>query len=245
VLPAERETYFSQVVCNTWGIGADKNQVHSTRLQQIRDIIFEKIRQRTHGADDEGKTCKRIFKHFDLNGNGTIEMSEFCKGLETLGCTFTQTELQALFDGLDTNGSGKIDYEEMAAMVAIRGSGNNPNVNPSFGLNREPPKQILDKILSCLVTSGEQGVRHLSQLFQKMDKNGNGSLDRHEIQWVLRQLGMKMNVAEFERIFKFFDKNGDGVVSYHEFVISVRGELTGAKLDAVHKLCERVANANG
>lgn len=133
----------------------------------------------------------------------------------------------------------------MAAMVAIRGSGNNPNVNPSFGLNRDPPKQILDKILQSLQAQGEQGVRHLSQLFQKMDKNGNGVLDRHEIQWVLRSLGMKLNVAEFERIFKFFDKNGDGVVSYHEFVCSVRGELAGEKLDLVHQLAQRVANANG
>lgn len=78
-----------------------------------------------------------------------------------------------------------------------------------------------------------------------MDKNGNGVLDRHEIQWVLRQLGMKLNVAEFERIFKFFDKNGDGVVSYHEFVCSVRGELAGEKLDLVHQLAQRVANVNG
>lgn len=245
MLPAERETYFTQIVCNTWGLGADKNTVHSTRLQTIRDTIFEKIRQRTHGADDEGKTCKRIFKHFDLNGNGTIEFSEFCKGLETLGCTFTGIELQSLFDSLDTNNSGKVDYEEMSAMIAIRGSGNNPNVNPVFGLNRDPPKQILDKILSSLQQQGEHGVRVLSQLFIKMDKNGNGVLDRHEIQWVLRQLGMKLNVAEFERIFKYFDKNGDGVVSYHEFVTAVRGEMEPTKLAIVHALASKVADKDG
>lgn len=246
VLPAERETYFTQIVVNTWGLNADKSRVHSTRLQQIRDTIFEKIRQRTHGADDEGKTCKRIFKHFDLNGNGTIEFKEFCQGLETIGCTFSSVEIQALFDSLDTNGSGRVDYEEMAAMVAIRGSGNNPNVNPVFGLNRDPPKQILDKILSSLQSSGnDQSVRLLSQLFIKMDKNGNGVLDRHEIQWVLRQIGLKLNVAEFERIFKYFDKNGDGVVSYHEFVTSVRGELTGEKLGLVHALASKLADQDG
>lgn len=245
VLPAERETYFQQVVVNTWGLTADKSKVHSTRLQTIRDTIFEKIRQRTHGADDEGKTCKRIFKHFDLNGNGTVEFSEFCKGLETLGCTFSDVEMHCLFDSLDSNGSGKIDYEEMAAMIAIRGSGNNPNVNPVFGANREPPHQILDKILASLQSQGEGGVRVLSQLFVKMDKNGNGVLDRHEVQWVLRQLGMKLNVAEFERIFKYFDKNGDGVVSYHEFVTAVRGEMSADKVGLVHALAQRVADQDG
>jgi len=245
VLPAERETYFQQVVVNTWGLGPAADKVHSTRLQTIRDIIFEKIRQRTHGADDEGKTCKRIFKHFDLNGNGTVEFSEFCKGLETLGCTFSDVEMRTLFSSLDSNGSGKIDYEEMASMIAIRGSGNNPNVNPVFGTNREPPHQILDKILASLQTQGEGGVRVLSQLFVKMDKNGNGVLDRHEVQWVLRQLGLKLNVAEFERIFKYFDKNGDGVVSYHEFVTAVRGEMSDDKKQLVLALAHRVADKDG
>lgn len=62
----------------TWGLSAT-NQVYVTpeRTKQLEDIIFEKIRQRTHGADDEGKTVKKIFKHFDLNGFGTIEFKQF------------------------------------------------------------------------------------------------------------------------------------------------------------------------
>ena len=46
------------------------------------------MRQKTHGADDEGKTIMRIFRHFDLDGFGTIEPKEFYKALETLGCVF-------------------------------------------------------------------------------------------------------------------------------------------------------------
>lgn len=39
----------------------------------MENIIFEKIRQRTHGSDDEGKTARKIFRHFDLEGYGTIK----------------------------------------------------------------------------------------------------------------------------------------------------------------------------
>jgi len=99
--------------------------------------------------------------------------------------------------------------------------------------------------LASLQSQGEGGVRVLSQLFVKMDKNGNGVLDRHEIQWVLRQLGMKLNVAEFERIFKFFDKNGDGVVSYHEFVTAVRGEMSADRVALVETLAARVTDKDG
>ncbi len=47
--------------------------------------------------------------------------------------------MDSLFRKFDANGNGKIDYEEFASFFARKGSGNNPNVNPVFGINREPP----------------------------------------------------------------------------------------------------------
>ena len=120
----------------------------------METIIFEKIRQRTHGADDEGKTVKRIFKHFDLEGYGTILPAQFTQALETIGCVFSKEELVALFARFDTNNNGKVDFEELAGWIALRGSGNNPNVNPVFGLTREPPHQVLQKVRAALIANG-------------------------------------------------------------------------------------------
>jgi hypothetical protein len=112
-----------------------------------------------------------------------------------------------------------------------------------FGLKRDPPTQILDKILSHLASKGDDGVRSLSTLFIKVDRNGSGTLDRHEVQWVLREEGLKLSPNEFERLFKYFDKNGDGVVSYHEFVGGVRGELKGKRLALAMELCHKLTVA--
>jgi Ca2+-binding EF-hand superfamily protein len=243
VLPAERETYFCDTVIKTWGLTAGVANVHSSRIAQLEDIVFEKIRQRTHGTDDEGKTAKRIFKHFDLDGFGTIEMKEFTCALETLGCVFPAHEMTALFNHVDKNGCGKIDYEEFCGWFAIRGSGNNPNVNPVFGLSRDPPTQVLDKIFQHLKNQGTEGVRTLTTLFKKVDKNGSNTLDRHEVQWVLRQAGLTLSPSEFERLFKYFDKNGDGVVSYVEFVLGVRGELKGKRRELAELLCSKLTVA--
>ncbi len=242
VLPAERESYFCELVVQTWGLTKNQQNVHSSRIAQMEDIVFEKIRQRTHGADDEGKTAKRIFKHFDLDGFGTISFKEFAASLETIGCVFPLHEMQALFNKVDKNGNGKVDYEEFSAWFALRGSGNNPNVNPVFGLARDPPTQVLDKILKTLAAK-EAGVRSLSLLFRKVDKDGNGTLDRHEVQWVLRQQGLKLSPSEFERLFKYFDKNGDGVISCHEFIHGVRGELSGKRLELAQQLAAKLAVA--
>jgi len=59
--------------------------------------------------------------------------------MEAIGCTFTENELAAVFNKYDTNNSGQLDFEEFSGMMALRGTGNNPNVNPVFGLTREAP----------------------------------------------------------------------------------------------------------
>lgn len=168
---------------------------------------------------------RKLFKHFDLDGFGTIEFSEFCKALETIGCLYKQFEMRALFDKYDKDGNNRLDYEEFANMFAVRGSGNNPNVNPVFGVGRQAPNQVLSKVLEVLKGRGMHGIRGLGIVFRRMDNNGDRRLDRSEFMWGLRENGHTLSPSEFERIFKYFDKNNDGKISYDEFLRGVRGDL--------------------
>ena len=225
-LPAEKDDYFVDLVLKTWGLTAEKVYVSTARLTELEDIIFEKVRQRTHGTDDEGKTVRKIFRHFDLNGFGTIELGDFKKSLETLGCIFKDFEIEAIFSKYDANGNGKLDYEEFGNMFARKGSGNNPNVNPVFGLTREPPNQVLEKIRATLKARGAHGIRGLGIVFRRIDNSRDKKLDRHEFMWGLKENGHNLSPSEFERIFKFFDRNNDGKISYDEFLRGVRGDLS-------------------
>ena len=65
-MPAEKDDYFVDMVLKTWGISNDKAIISAKRISELEDMIFEKIRQKTHGVDDEGKTIMKIFRHFDL-----------------------------------------------------------------------------------------------------------------------------------------------------------------------------------
>jgi hypothetical protein len=168
-LPAEKDDYFNDLVLKTWGLSTDRAFVSPQRIAELESIVFEKVRQKTHGADDEGKTIMRIFRHFDLDGFGTIEPQEFKKALETLGCVFSNVEMEALFNKFDSNKNGKVDYEEFASFFARKGSGNNPNVNPVFGITREPPNQVLEKIKKTLKQRGAHGIRGLGIVFRRMD----------------------------------------------------------------------------
>ncbi len=244
-LPAEKDDYFVETVLKTWGLTQNQVAVSSDRITQLENIIFEKIRQRTHGAEDEGRTIKKIFKHFDLDGFGTIELGEFKKALETLGCVFKSAELDALFNKFDSNANGKVDYEEFAKVIAKMGSGNNPNVNPVFGVTREPPNQVLDKIKSTLTAKGVHGIRSLGVVFRRMDHSKDHKLDRQEFMWGLRENGHVLTPSEFERIFKFFDKNNDGKISYDEFISGLRGETLNQRRRALVQLAFKKLDKTG
>lgn len=225
-LPAEKEEYFIDIVLSTWGLSQD-SYITPKRIEELEDIIFEKIRQKTHGADDEGKTVMKTFRHFDLNGNGVICMDEFLQVLESYGCLFKENEITALFQRFDKDNSGKLDYEEFSGFIATKGfgKGNSPNVNPVFAMEREKPDQVLEKIRTKLKERGAHGIRGIGICFRRMDDSGDRKLDRMEFQWGLKENGHDISPAEFERIFKFFDRNGTGKIDYDEFIRAIRGDL--------------------
>lgn len=232
-LPAEKDDYFVDLVLKTWGLNSSKALVSPQKIQELEDIIFEKVRQRTHGADDEGKTVRKIFRHFDLDGYGTIELQEFKKSLETLGCVFKDYEIEAVFNKYDANGNGKLDYEEFASFFARKGSGNNPNVNPVFGTTREPPNQVIQMIKDNLKARGATGIRGMGIVFRRIDTSRDRKLDRQEFMWGLRENGFTLTPSEFERIFKYFDKNNDGKIDYDEFLRALRGDMNQRRRELV------------
>lgn len=83
-LPAEKDEYFIDTVLETWGLSED-SYISPQRIEELIDILYEKVRQRTHGADDEGKTAARIFRHFDVDESGFVTFDEFTEVLEYYG----------------------------------------------------------------------------------------------------------------------------------------------------------------
>jgi hypothetical protein len=146
-----------------------------------------------------------VFRHYDVNENGVLSFPEFTEVLTAYGCLFKENEVLAIFSKYDRDGSGYLDYEEFSSFIALKGSGNNPNVNPVFAIQREKPNQVLDKILATLVKRGIYGVRQLAIQLRKMDLIGDRKLERKEFQWGMKMNGHELSPAEFERLYKFFD----------------------------------------
>ena len=72
-------------------------------------------------------------------------------------------------------------------------------------------------------------------MFQKFDRNANGSLDAKEFKEAMAYFGVPLNELEAGQCLKYFDTNKDGKLSFNEFLGAVRGELNAVRRDAVHQ----------
>ena len=59
----------------------------------------------------------RIFKIMDDNGNGSLDLSEFAKGVIESKVEITDYDIRTLFAAFDRNRDGTIQYDEFLRVV--------------------------------------------------------------------------------------------------------------------------------
>jgi Ca2+-binding EF-hand superfamily protein len=99
---------------------------------------------------------------------------------------------------------------------------------------------LLGKVLDVLRQRSRNAVRALKSAFRAMDTAGDGKLDREDLKWGLRDLGVDLDDEQFGILFDSFDAGGDGYISLSEFLVAVRGEMSDARIDIVLQAYEKL-----
>jgi len=94
------------------------------------------------------------------------------------------------------------------------------------------PEGLIAKVLDVMKKRSKNAVRALKSAFRSMDEAGDFKLDREDLKWGLKNLGVDLNDEQFGVLFAYFDKGGDGIVSLTEFLVAIRGEM-GERREAV------------
>lgn len=59
--------------------------------------------------------------------------------------------------------------------------------------------------------------KELWQLFQSIDRNNNGEIDKGELRDAFAKAGLTVSNAKLDQFFEEVDSNRDGVISYDEW----------------------------
>lgn len=78
-------------------------------LKEALDFLWLKIEERFHKVAN-------AFRYFDINNNGTIQLKEFEIGVHKLSTRFTRQQIKQMFNYIDTNQDGDIQYIEFCEL---------------------------------------------------------------------------------------------------------------------------------
>jgi Ca2+-binding EF-hand superfamily protein len=131
----------------------------------------------------------RIFKHFDLDGNGTLQGEEIKCIMAQIGLKLSNESLVVLMSELDENGDGEVSKEEFLQWYA-------------------------DHMVNCSLTTHQRA----QFLFELFDKDKNGFISIGEFIDQLDRMSLGFTVDEIGDLVHELDEDGTGRIDPEEFV---------------------------
>ena len=114
----------------------------------------------------------------------------------SVGLNPSEAEVHDMFNEVDTNGKGAINFSEFLTSMS--------NMLSAFGPLKEP-NDTNDSI---------------GEIFNIFDKDGDKCISAAELQHVFSCLGVKLTDKEVDEVFKIMDHDNDGVINYEGRLIS-------------------------
>jgi Ca2+-binding EF-hand superfamily protein len=142
----------------------------------------------------------RSFHNFDLDGGGSIDVSELGTLMNYLGMDVREAALQAMIESVDSDGSGEVELDEFLEMMVMAA---------------DDSTSIWGDLMA-----GYKGTR---ELFNEVDADGSGTLDKDELRVLARKLGKYLTAQELDLAMSLIDEDGSGMVEYGEFEAWWRG----------------------
>jgi Ca2+-binding EF-hand superfamily protein len=155
--------------------------------------------------------------------------------MEKLGINVDQQTLFNIFQAVDKDGSGDLNYKEFSTgffqdELQVTGDNRDPYIleknrqsEQNQNARKEAPEQLLHLFRDKLKARGSRGMIGLKRLFAIMDDDGTQSLSLPEFIKAVKDFRIGISEENVPVLFQRFDYNGDGTLNFQEFLDTVRG----------------------
>jgi Ca2+-binding EF-hand superfamily protein len=167
------------------------------------------------------RSVSTLFKAFDKDGSGSIDVAELASGLVSLGVSLSPDQVMAIREDLDSNGDGTISKAEFEAAVKSK-SKSTPSKRESFSSSKS---DVVDKawgaIMAVVQRNPDKWVSSVESLFLKLDSDSSGEVDLTELGKGLKGLGVQLTDQQRAALMQDLDSDFNGRITLKE-VISLR-----------------------
>jgi len=145
--------------------------------------------------ESEIKELRRMFTSLDANGDGRLTTNEMREGIAKAGLKEIPADLQQTIDGLDSDGSGEIDYTEfLAACLDQRFYVKEDVCRQAFRVfDKDGDGHITTEELKAVLgddeVEGVVGAATIQALMGQVDKDGDGTIDFSEFMEMMNNAG--------------------------------------------------------
>jgi len=132
------------------------------------------------------------------------------------------------FSEADMDGNGYLTLDELTIMLRKKGyTESNAKIRSMFravdtsGDNRISLEEY--NIAMSTMPKNNHKAATMRAVFKQFDINGDGVIDRSELDQVFRSMGQALSKEELNRIIQAVDTDQNGTINYEEFICKVYG----------------------
>ena len=164
--------------------------------------------------------------------HGSVTPDQLQRALKIKGIELSDEELRLVFPILDIDNDGSVDLDEfmhfgMAATITTQrissGIGAAPGT-PSFKIAKVAVEKVLNMCPQHVLAyySGKGELIELKTWLETIDTDGDGTIDRDELQKAMENFGVHFSDEEVKLVFPVLDLDNDGSFDLDELTNFVK-----------------------
>lgn len=214
--------------CDAMITRAHGSAARGNTVQTVEKKLLEAMRVKTRQTGGGGISLRKLFRRSDPDASGFITFDEFSKLVKNQGFEVTASELAQLMIRYDTNGDGRIEYNEFCDKV----------YSSDYGVQDAYLGEATRSESAKSALSEEQRRLTTPTMHEYRERLRKAQFEEDEKQEVRRV--MKLFCANFfsrkaalHRAFLAFDSHGTGKISARDFASAL--ESTNNDFSATDK----------